>query len=64
MVKNNTLACYMHLHALGNPLWAEAIVHLAQDYRAQGKTGDVTVPRSKLEARRIGIALSATPVNG
>jgi cobyrinic acid a,c-diamide synthase len=64
LVKNNTLACYVHLHALGNPSWAEAIVRVAHEYRAQGKAGDVAASKSKLETRHLRIALSATPVNG
>ncbi|MEW5701779.1 MAG: cobyrinate a,c-diamide synthase [Candidatus Zixiibacteriota bacterium] len=36
LLSNHTLACYTHLHALGVPGWAEAMVRCAQEYR-QGR---------------------------
>ena len=32
---NNVLATYTHIHALGTPAWAKALVRAAQDYRRQ-----------------------------
>jgi cobyrinic acid a,c-diamide synthase len=31
--RNNVLATYTHLHALGTPCWAEAVVRMARSYR-------------------------------
>jgi cobyrinic acid a,c-diamide synthase len=31
--RKNVLATYTHLHALGAPSWAEAVVHMARVYR-------------------------------
>jgi len=31
--RNNVLATYTHLHALGAPSWAEAVVNMARAYR-------------------------------
>ncbi|HEX9138130.1 MAG TPA: cobyrinate a,c-diamide synthase [Nitrospirota bacterium] len=33
LVYKNVLACYTHLHALGTPQWAEAMVGKAREYR-------------------------------
>jgi cobyrinic acid a,c-diamide synthase len=33
LMYNNVLACYTHLHALGTPEWAPAMVKKAQEYR-------------------------------
>lgn len=35
LVYKNVLACYTHLHALGTPEWAEAMVKKAREYRRQ-----------------------------
>lgn len=64
LVKNNTMACYMHLHALGNTAWAEAVMREARDYRKRGRAGHITAYTSTLKAGRPGMALNATPVNG
>ncbi|MCF8011471.1 MAG: hydrogenobyrinic acid a,c-diamide synthase (glutamine-hydrolyzing) [Clostridiales bacterium] len=34
-VYKNVLACYTHLHALGTPCWAPALVHKAKEYKEQ-----------------------------
>jgi len=46
MVKKNVLACYTHIHALGNPGWAPAMVNAAHDYRKQRKTACRGLPSS------------------
>jgi cobyrinic acid a,c-diamide synthase len=33
LVYKNVLACYTHLHALGTPEWAAAMVRKAREYR-------------------------------
>jgi cobyrinic acid a,c-diamide synthase len=33
LVYKNVLACYTHLHALGTPQWAEAVVGMAREYK-------------------------------
>ncbi len=38
-VCHNVLACYSHLHALGTPGWAPAVVQAAQRYRDRSETG-------------------------
>jgi len=35
LVYKNVLACYTHLHALGTPQWAEAMVGKAREYRTR-----------------------------
>ncbi len=64
LVKNNTMACYIHLHALGNRAWAKAVMRKAHDYRARGQAGHSTAYTSTLKTGRPGMALTATPVNG
>jgi cobyrinic acid a,c-diamide synthase len=43
-VYKNVLACYTHLHALGTPEWAPAMIRKAREYRTQkrmtGKAGE------------------------
>ncbi|MFW6237574.1 MAG: cobyrinate a,c-diamide synthase [Desulfosudaceae bacterium] len=38
--RKNVLASYTHLHALGTPEWAPALVRAAADFRTQKKQGD------------------------
>ena len=33
LIYKNVLACYTHLHALGTPEWAAAMVKKAREYR-------------------------------
>jgi cobyrinic acid a,c-diamide synthase len=35
LLYKNVLACYTHLHALGTPEWAPAMIEKARDYRKQ-----------------------------
>ncbi|HSR37077.1 MAG TPA: cobyrinic acid a,c-diamide synthase, partial [Desulfurivibrionaceae bacterium] len=36
LVQNNVLALYTHIHALGTPQWAPALVAKAREYRQEG----------------------------
>jgi len=40
--RHQVLATYTHLHALGTPSWAPALVKRARTYRAQTKKGDAS----------------------
>jgi cobyrinic acid a,c-diamide synthase len=64
LVKNNTLACYLHLNALGTPAWSEAVVRRAQEYHAQFVAEDDAPVRTRTEEKHTRIALSTAPVNG
>ncbi|MEJ2038816.1 MAG: cobyrinic acid a,c-diamide synthase, partial [Desulfosarcinaceae bacterium] len=35
LIKNNVLATYTHIHALGTPQWAPALVEKARQYRSR-----------------------------
>jgi cobyrinic acid a,c-diamide synthase len=45
IVVGNTLATYLHVHALGEPEWASAMVRVA---RGECSYGDLTTQRSKM----------------
>lgn len=64
LMKNNTLACYIHLHALGNSAWADAVVRAAWKYRADGNTESAPAQSTRVTAGHLGMALNAAPVNG
>jgi cobyrinic acid a,c-diamide synthase len=38
LLSNNVLACYTHLHALGTPEWAPAMIGRAREYRKRRET--------------------------
>jgi len=63
LVKNNTLACYLHLHALGHTVWAAGIVQAAHAYHARSKANNLKTQNSQANDIRLGMALNVTPVN-
>jgi cobyrinic acid a,c-diamide synthase len=48
----NVLATYTHIHALGTPLWANAMVQNATSYRNKSKTTVTTQPQIHTDERR------------
>jgi cobyrinic acid a,c-diamide synthase len=40
LVYKNVLGCYMHLHALGTPEWAPAMIEKARDHRKRRQTAE------------------------
>jgi len=40
LLYKNVLACYTHLHALGTPEWAPAMIKKAQEYRKRNQTAE------------------------
>lgn len=55
LVHRNVLATYTHLHALGSPRWAPALVRRAQEYRQEGfpLPGVAAAPGYLPEERRL-----------